>query len=234
MNVVAYETRHARDALLPTHRHHRAYAALVIDGSYTECSLDGPLVCSRGTIVVHPAFHAHGDRFGGQGARVVNLELPPALAVSEATAWRAHDLDEARDVFERCPQWFPQLLACARPEPASELPAWQRTLFAALREGDEEVSALAKQVGVSAEHASRAFRRSHGMSPRVLRREARWRVAVKLLRGDRSLAEIAASAGFADQSHLSRVVRAHAGCTPAVLRRQIKSVQDTRIAGIVE
>lgn len=234
MKPIAYETRHARGGVLPTHRHDRPYAALVIDGSYTECSLDGPLICERGTIVVHPPFHAHGDRFGGHGARVINIDLPATLAAIEATAWRAHDLDEAREVFERCPQRLPQLLECARPAPPSELSAWQRDLLALLRESEDDVSALAKHVGVSAEHASRAFRRSHGMSPRALRRESHWRVALTLLHGDRPLAEVAASAGFADQSHLTRVVQGHTGCTPARLRQQIKYVQDTRISCVVQ
>jgi AraC family transcriptional regulator len=173
MKSVAYETRHAGDVVLPMHRHHRPYAALVIDGGYTECSLDGPLSCERGTIVVHPAFHAHGDRFDRHGARVINLDLPPTFAACEAIALRVHDLDEAREVFERCPERLPQLLDCARRQPATELPEWQRTLLAALRDGEEDVSALARRVGVSAEHASRALRRSYGMSPRTLRRESR-------------------------------------------------------------
>jgi AraC family transcriptional regulator len=193
-----------------------------------------PAVVRRGTIVVHPAFHAHGDRFDRHGARVINLDLPPTFAACEAIALRVHDLDEAREVFERCPERLPQLLDCARRQPATELPEWQRTLLAALREGEEDVSALARRVGVSAEHASRALRRSYGMSPRTLRRESRWRLALNLLRGDSKLADVAASAGFADQSHLSRVVRVHAGCTPATLRQQIKSVQDTCVASAVQ
>ena len=148
MKPLAYETRHARGGVLPTHRHHRPYAALVIDGSYTECSLDGPLICERGTIVVHPPFHAHGDRFGCHGARVINVDLPATLAAIEATAWRAHDLDEAREVFEHCPQRLPQLLECARPAPPSELSAWQRDLLTLLRECEDEVSALAKRAGL--------------------------------------------------------------------------------------
>jgi AraC family transcriptional regulator len=44
------------------------------------------------------------------------------------------------------------------------------------------------------------------------------------------LVEVAAAAGFADQSHLHRIVVAHAGCTPARLRQQIKYVQDRGLA----
>ncbi|MGO4777128.1 hypothetical protein AB4084_16750 [Lysobacter sp. 2RAB21] len=44
------------------------------------------------------------------------------------------------------------------------------------------------------------------------------------------MAEVAAAAGFADQSHLHRIVVAHAGCTPMRLRQQIKYVQDRDLA----
>lgn len=222
MSGGAYRTRHERGATLATHRHRAAYAALVLDGDYTESSLDGPLPCAPGTLVLHPAYHAHGDRFGRLGASALNIELADAGAAIAASAWRVHDLGEAREVFERCPQRLPELLALATPQAAAELPDWQAELLRRMADGDEEIALLARRLGVSAEHASRALSRSHGMSPRALRREARWRRALQLLGGALPLAQIAASAGFADQSHLHRIVVAHAGCTPAQLRRQLR------------
>lgn len=227
----AYRTRHARGATLTTHRHRAPYAALVLDGDYTESSLDGPLPCRPGTLVLHPAYHAHGDRFGGHGASAINLELAEPGFELAVSAWQVHDLREAIEVFERCPQRLSELLACARPQAAAELPDWQGELLRTMAESEHDIAVLARRLGVSAEHASRALSRSYGMSPRALRREARWRRALHLLGGALPLAEVAAAAGFADQSHLHRIVVAHAGCTPARLRRQIKYVQDRR-AGI--
>ncbi|MGO1071694.1 helix-turn-helix domain-containing protein [Lysobacter sp. CA199] len=226
----AYRTRHDRGATLATHRHREAYAALVLDGDYTESSLDGPLPCRPGTLVLHPAYHAHGDRFGRIGASAINLELPDAVAARlagfAASAWQVHDLREALEVFQRAPQRLPELLAQALPQAAEALPDWQGELLRRMDRSDDDIELIARQLGVSAEHASRALGRSHGMSPRALRREARWRRALSLLDGNLSLADIAAAAGFADQSHLHRIVVAHAGCTPARLRKQIKCVQD--------
>jgi AraC-like DNA-binding protein len=227
---VAYRTRHARGATLATHRHRAPYAALVLDGDYTESSLDGPLPCRPGTLVLHPAYHAHGDRFGGLGASAINIELAEANFDCAASAWQVHDLREAVEVFERCPQRLSELLACARPQAAAELPDWQGELLRTMAESEHDIAVLARRLGVSAEHASRALSRSYGMSPRALRREARWRRALHLLGGALPLAEVAAAAGFADQSHLHRIVVAHAGCTPARLRRQIKYVQDRHAA----
>ena len=222
----AYRTRHARGATLATHRHRAPYAALVLDGDYTETSLDGPLPCRPGTLILHPAYHAHGDRFGRLGASALNIELPGTTLELAASAWQVHDLREAHDVFARCPQRLPELLAIATPQAAAEQPEWQPALLRAMADSDDDIAVLARRLGVSAEHASRALGRSYGMSPRALRREARWRRALHLLAGAQSLAEVAAAAGFADQSHLHRVVVAHAGCTPVQLRRQIKYVQD--------
>lgn len=226
----AYRTRHARGATLATHRHRAPYAALVLDGDYTETSFDGPLPCRPGTLILHPAYHAHGDRFGRLGASAVNIEVPETTLELAASAWQVHDLREAHDVFARCPQRLPELLAIATPQAAAEQPDWQPALLRAMADSDDDIAVLARRLGVSAEHASRALSRSYGMSPRALRREARWRRALDLLGGAQSLAEVAAAAGFADQSHLHRVVVAHAGCTPVQLRRQIKYVQDRRPA----
>ena len=226
----AYRTRHERGATLATHRHRAPYAALVLDGDYTESSLDGPLPCRPGTLVLHPAYHAHGDRFGGLGARAINIELAEGAVDLSASAWQVHNLREAVEVFERCPQRWSELLACAHPQAAAELPDWQGELLRRMADSELDIAALARGLGVSAEHASRALSRSFGMSPRALRREARWRRALHLLGGALPLAEVAAAAGFADQSHLHRIVVAHAGCTPARLRRQIKYVQDRSLS----
>ncbi|MGO0999616.1 helix-turn-helix domain-containing protein [Lysobacter sp. CA196] len=219
---VAYPTRHDRGAILATHRHQAPYAALVLDGDYTESSVDGPLSCSPGTLVLHPPYHAHGDRFGRLGASAMNIELPSDHFALAASAWQVHDLREAREVFARCPQRLPELLACATPQAAVVVPDWQGELLRSMAICDDEIGTLARTLGVSAEHASRALTRTYGMSPQALRRELRWRQALQLMAGNTSLAEVAANAGFSDQSHLHRVVLAHAGCTPARLREQIR------------
>jgi AraC-like DNA-binding protein len=230
----AYRTRHQCGETLATHRHREPYVALVLDGDYTESSLDGPLPCRPGTLILHPAYHAHGDRFGHSGASAINIELPQSLSAqwleSAASAWQVHNLRDALEVFQHCPQRLPELLACAAPQAAVVLPDWQSELLRGMDESDDDIALIARRLGVSAEHASRALSRSYGMSPRALRRELRWRRALALLDGTMPLAEVAAAAGFADQSHLHRVVVAHAGCTPMRLRQQIKYVQDRELA----
>lgn len=228
--VACYETRHARGDALPTHRHREAYAALVLDGSYEENSADGPLPSRPGVLLLHPPYHAHGNRFERSGARVINLVLPALDGVVQAQARRVPDLREAIAVFRRAPERFAQLHGACMPCEAPELPAWQRGLVEALAADDRPIADLAREFGVSAAHASRALSLSHGMSPQALRREFRWRRALALLATPAPLADVAVDAGFADQSHLTRVVRAHAGLPPAALRRRIGGIKCVQYA----
>lgn len=82
---------------------------------------------------------------------------------------------------------------------------------------------LANIAGLSAGHFSRAFKQSVGLSPHryVLRR--RVAAAADLIRGtDRSLAEVALSVGFADQSHFTRAFVRESGVTPSAFRRRYR------------
>jgi AraC family transcriptional regulator len=81
-----------------------------------------------------------------------------------------------------------------------------------------EVAALAEIAGRSEFHFTRVFARSVGVTPHRYVVHQRLRRAAELLRDGRSgLAEIAASTGFADQSHLSRWVRRVHGVSPTQL-----------------
>ena len=51
-------------------------------GRYDEASPDGRFTCNVGTVVAHPRFHTHVNRFSSQGARVLNLPLPAAFEPS--------------------------------------------------------------------------------------------------------------------------------------------------------
>jgi AraC-like DNA-binding protein len=81
------------------------------------------------------------------------------------------------------------------------------------------VATLAAATGVSARQLRRRFDRAVGYGPAFYARVARLqrfaRAAVRW--PDRGLAELAAAAGYADQSHLGKDTRAIAGRTPAGL-----------------
>ena len=221
-----FETRHDAREVLRTHRHDGAYAALVIDGSHVEASADGPVECVPGTLVLHPRWHAHGNRFGTLGAKVVNLDLDHAVVGDTLCVLRVHDAKDALAVFTRAPHRLGELIEACAAAPAPTLQPWQHAFLRELIDGEDDIASLAQAAGVSLAHASRTFVKSHGMAPQLLRRELRCRRALGLLAGGLSLAQIAASSGFADQAHLTRTLRAATGAPPSRLRHQIKSVQD--------
>ena len=221
-----HETRHERDSQLDAHRHHRPYAALVVEGEYTEMSAEGAFECAPGTLLLHPAFHMHGNRFGRHGARVVNVELPEGIAVQDLRVLRVPNLRDALAVFGSDGRELGELILASQGQAANEHPEWQADFLSALAGSDAPVGALCRQVGVSAAHASRALQRTHGLGPQLLRRELRWRQALMLLHGEAPLSSIALDCGFADQAHFTRVTHAFTGMTPSALRRQIRCVPD--------
>jgi AraC-like DNA-binding protein len=82
---------------------------------------------------------------------------------------------------------------------------------------------LAELIGASPYRLSRAFPRQLGVSLTKYRNRFRIAGALDALEtGDSSLADIAASLGFADQAHFTHVVREHLGCTPTAVRRALR------------
>lgn len=83
------------------------------------------------------------------------------------------------------------------------------------------LDSLARIAGVGRFHFARSFKAALGVSPMTLVERARIDAAKALLaRGPVAIAEVAASVGFADQSHFTRRFHRHTGTTPAAFARQ--------------
>lgn len=85
-----------------------------------------------------------------------------------------------------------------------------------------DLSALARQVGLSPFHLHRLYRRFYGLTPAEHRLEARLRLARRLILGGAAIADAAAALGFADQSHFSRAFRRLMGVPPGLWARQVR------------
>jgi AraC family transcriptional regulator len=84
------------------------------------------------------------------------------------------------------------------------------------------VAELARECDLSHRHFCRAFRHSVGSSPHSYMQVRRIELAKELLgNGHKSLGDVGASCGFADQSHFTRVFTQIAGMTPGMWRRNV-------------
>ena len=80
----------------------------------------------------------------------------------------------------------------------------------------------------------RRFRASFCLTPQRYLRELATAVATRSLIDSRlSLADVALSCGFADQSHFSREFRRHFGCTPRAYRDRYLQATDTDASGTI-
>lgn len=202
---------------LPRHRHAEGYAAVVLSGAYEEAGDAGRRRLVSGDVVIHQAWEAHLNRTAGAGAVVLNLPLP---AASLAAFGRVDDVDGLVRLAERDPGEASAVLGAAF-RPARETPAdWPDLLAEALTRGDpRRLADWAETFGLSPEHLSRGFGRVFGVTPQRYRLEARTRAALADLADATSLAQVAATHGFADQAHMTRSVRAVTGRPPGAWKR---------------
>jgi AraC-like DNA-binding protein len=87
-----------------------------------------------------------------------------------------------------------------------------------------DLQSLADVAGVTRFQVIRDFKRVTGLTPGAWLRNRRLRYAGDLIRQGMSAAEAASTAGFADQSHLSRTFKGTYGITPATFARAHRSL----------
>jgi AraC-like DNA-binding protein len=105
------------------------------------------------------------------------------------------------------------------------LAPWQQRRVMELMSGslgtdDISLKRVAEECGISVAHFARAFRQSLRTSPHRWRLERRIEKAMTMLSREQvSLANIALTCGFADQSHFTKVFTKHIGTSPGQWRR---------------
>lgn len=127
-----------------------------------------------------------------------------AEALGQNAADRAHTLE--RLVRRR-------VLDAGRPDPAAT--AVVRRL--ATDRKARAVRTLAGELGYSERHLLRRCRDAFGYGPKTLQRILRFQQARRLIAAGSPLADVAASAGYADQAHLTREVQRLGGRPPSGL-----------------
>jgi AraC family transcriptional regulator len=222
------------------------YLALVLEGALVKTFARSSLDLGGGCAVAIPAGATHGARFGSDGARILVVrprsEHGPVVGCFDRLlelrgaelkwlGWRlAGELRASDAAAPLAAEGFAlELLAATTRSQRDERrpPRWLREAEELLRARLHDhlgLGELAEAVGVHPAYLARAFRKHLGLSVGEYGRGLRlaW-AASELARGDATLAEIAARAGFADQSHFTRVFKQHVGTTPARYREQTRS-----------
>jgi AraC family transcriptional regulator len=183
------------------------------DSRYASCTIDGRHLDSLAGC------HFELDAGIGIDDPVLARLVQALIAIVEDEAHYSQAL--AAEVIRA----FVNAVAARHGHPAAELkakggiaPNQMKSLLAWLQEHIQEpltVGLMAAQVGLSAAHFSREFKRSTGLTP--------WDyvVRIRLDRARESLlsgccsAMVASHFGFADQSHLARLFKARFGVPPS-------------------
>ena len=241
------ETSHPALFNIPRHAHELLSFYIVLEGSLTEFYDRSKRDIGKGSVVFTPAGEVHRNVFHDVGGRCFLVELPPhwidRLAASGIDFESSVDINngeitrlvtrlykEFRNVDKVSPLSIEglglEILAAfsrqSETAPEGYLPGWLRDARELLHDRLCETMTLAEissQVGVHPLRLARAFRKRYGCSLGEYQRRLRVEQASRQLATTRrSLADIAVSAGFADQAHFSRVFKDHTGLTPAKFR----------------
>jgi AraC family transcriptional regulator len=233
---------------MPWHWHDLDHFYLVLQGSCTDNYGQNAGYCRPATLMFHPAGEGHATRYHDAGARTFAIHMEPGWRerlrnhaevldhprefAGGLPAWLAARLySEFREPDAAAPlaiegltlallaEAFRRRAGLAERTP----PRWLRQARELLHDEFAQslsLDAIAHAVGVHPAHLAREFhrhyRRTIGEYLRDLRLE---HVRRELATSNAPLAEVAASAGFFDQSHFSRVFKRHTGLTPTEFRR---------------
>jgi AraC family transcriptional regulator len=233
---------------LARHIHERAIVAVTLTGLFDIGFGSKTLTTRRGWAHVEPATEPHGNTFAASGATVVALEIDPAgmpellrpVARLLDTPWSglssgaemaarslAREIRHPDDLSALSMEGLVlEVLASvarvfAAPEDRAP-PPWlleARDMIHDLFARPPRIGDIAKAVGVHPMRLMRAFQAQYGTSPGSYLRRLRLEWALERLAGsDEPVSAIAAGAGYADQSHLTRAVKRGTGYTPGRYR----------------
>lgn len=158
---------------------------------------------------------AKGVCVGESAVPLVRRLLSEARGVDALSTWVSEEL--CLELLQRT--------GATRASTGSAVPAWLSRARDLLRDsafsfGPRSVGEIARELGVHRVHLARRFRAAFGLSPGEYVRRCRLDRAQRMLVGSAApLAEIAAAAGFADQSHFSNAFRRQFGASPRAFRR---------------
>jgi AraC-like DNA-binding protein len=210
---------------LPWHRHLRAYATVVLAGSYEESGHVGRIQATAGDVLIHPALDCHANRVISAGLKLIRLDWTDTSGIGGL--YHLDEVDELartaeKDVVEATFLLKRVLRKKSLPSPGRRNDWPDLLLMDLAKNASTEIGTWADVNGLARETVSRGFAAAYGIAPSVLRAELRARTAwLRITRGSDCLSRIAADTGFADQAHMTRWIHRMTGAPPAVWRRNV-------------
>jgi AraC family transcriptional regulator len=248
-DAILSEVTHRAPRVIDEHLHSLPFFMLLLDGGYSETSGTVAIEYKPLTLVFHAALMMHRDTIGEQGARMFTIELGKTW--EEAIAYYGRMPEHLFELHGGEPSWLALRLYGEMQKPLDvafftiesllfELcaylsragneepnePEWLQPIVRDLQERFREkleLRELAKKATVHPSHLARAFHRFQGrpIGDYVTGLRVQY-AARRIAAGTSPLGSIAADAGFADQSHMTRVFREFTGMPPAQYRRHMR------------
>jgi AraC family transcriptional regulator len=239
-------TRYWPGQRLPKHYHGQPYLFVMLSGAMGETTGSREHLCTRGWLVFNEVGESHCDVVFEQGARGLNVELPPDWLADFRADRGAHEpivyrhagpavtaVGTLQLAMRVCPairafaveEAVTCLIDALRSPPVGRAgsPRWLEAAEEHIRTHFRDglsFSAIAADAGVHPAHLCREFRRKFGCTMSQYAARLRCDDAfLQLVDSQLSLAAIAARTGFADQAHLTRSIRRYFGNTPSRLRQ---------------
>lgn len=234
----------ASDRRFARHSHDQFGIGLMVAGGQVSASGRGEVAAEAGQLITVNPGEVHDGRPLGEGrawrmlyvdAGVIagalaglgrapggELHFPVLAAPGLAGAFSALRAQVLLGEAEAVRAGLMELLAplVAQPDPPAALPVQVRHLRARIDAAPEAAVTLevaAVEVGLSPWQLLRAFRRLTGLPPHAYRLQRQLHAARGHIAAGLPLAEAAAAAGFADQSHMTRHFGRAFGLTPGAL-----------------
>ncbi len=231
---------------IPRHAHSSAMILLVLEGTVSETYARRAYECLPFSLLIRPAEETHSHDYGLKGAHCIAIEVSDQRRESltsfskmldrvsltsdeviSSLTLRIHRelrlMDEAsRLAIEGLMLETLAVVVRNSFRSSPPQPRWLREARDLLHESYKEriaLSQIAQAVGVNAAHLAATFHKHYRCTVgEYLRRLRLDHAAGELMRSERSLAEIAAEAGFYDQSHFTRIFKRFFGTTPSEVR----------------
>lgn len=234
----------SRPGPIPMHAHGQMSITILLDGAYEERyqPIHKPNTCEPGSVLVRPMGELHCNFLGHNGGRTLSIELEPDrvpalsalsyhrqgcfLDLGWAMSRELQNTDEAAPLALEALslEVLARLMRGRRVNSSTNPPKWLQRARDLIHSGflnhSLRMATLADEAGIHPVYFARVFRQVYGVTPGDYKRRLRLEWArEQIVSSSSSLAAIAVSAGFADQSHFARLFRRQFGMAPGAYRR---------------